>query len=548
MGLSLDDATKLYEEDVVARECNLTVVEILRDLDMQKQRQARWLFEVGSGTGGTTSFVLPTLSNWSSRYIFSDLSQAFLVNARARFGEAFPFVEYTIFNGDLDPGNQGFNIHFADELIGTNVIHATKHLPVTLCTIHRLLNQEGHLIFNEVQNCGSHVDDLTFGLTEGWYLFEDLERRQTYPLLPAPGWGTLFSLCGFNNTFHTPDQGIFAIQQVCTAQVADVKLLDQPVMQNRSADPSGSYLFTGGVGGLGLLSAQILIERGCKSLFFVSRRDRVPIEAMDHFERVRNSSCTIIRQRCNASDAIEVRKLFETSGNPRILGVIHAAGVLSDGTISRQTREKYSIVFQPKFFGALHLHRLTLNLAWDQQLYIQFSSGAGFFGSHGQSNHSSANAGLEGMVGYRNALGLCGTSIAWGAIAEIGYAARHNVLGDTQGYVPFDLSWAALETVTYNPGIVMAISPPPMHAGGGIYAGVMGRFRNMGQNKKPMMSSSSGYLRAREKKVIEEQAYISDDEGDASGSEANAVFDTMAAIHDQWTEGGPDRGYQQEVC
>ena len=54
-----------------------------------------------------------------------------------------------------------------------------------------------------------------------------------------------------------------------------------------------------------------------------------------------------------------------------------------------------------------------------------YSSVAGLMGSPGQAPHSSANAWLNAMADCRRRLGVNGQSVAWGAVAEIGYAARH---------------------------------------------------------------------------------------------------------------------------
>ena len=71
----------------------------------------------------------------------------------------FPFIEYAIFNGDKHPGDQGFNSHEMTAILATNVIHATMHLASTMATIHILLQPGGHIVFNEVQNPGTLIED-----------------------------------------------------------------------------------------------------------------------------------------------------------------------------------------------------------------------------------------------------------------------------------------------------------------------------------------------------------------------------------------------------
>jgi len=48
------------------------------------------ILEIGAGTGGLTSYVLPLLPRGRSTYAFTDLSGAFFNKAEQKFGE-FPF-------------------------------------------------------------------------------------------------------------------------------------------------------------------------------------------------------------------------------------------------------------------------------------------------------------------------------------------------------------------------------------------------------------------------------------------------------------------------
>lgn len=495
-GLSFGAATEGYEDDPQARLCNEVCVEVFKILQDMKNpvmssEKGLYVFEIGSGTGGTSSFVLPVLNPHSSRYVFSDLSQAFLTNARARFSR-FSFIEYSIFNGDKHPGDQGFNSHEISAILATNVIHATMHLASTMATIHVLLRPGGHIVFNEVQNPGTLIEDLTYGLTDGWWMLTDTERRVTYPLLRVAEWQTLFTQCGFKNVWTTPDEGhIFSQQAILVAQcgtlVKPTYLSPEPLVR---ADPNASYLITGAVGGLGLIAALILLEWGARHLFFVSRRDKVPDEAMVYYEQIEKSTTHIRREKCNVADPTQIARLFEETPEwPACAGVVHAAGVLSDGTITKQTRAKYEEVFGPKLHGCYYLHCSRGYSLQKLQVNLVMSSMAGFGGSPGQSNHSCGNTGIESVVDFDRKMGIAGSSIAWGAVAEVGYAARHS-LANTEGAVRFEHAWAVLEALMYRPYLNVGIQPGVWESGKGalamkqlIYAGLSGRFKKMGFRK-----------------------------------------------------------------
>ncbi len=61
------------------------------------------ILEIGAGTGGTTSRVLPHLPANRASYWFTDVSPQFLDRAHQRFGD-YPFVQYR--NFDLDKPSQ----------------------------------------------------------------------------------------------------------------------------------------------------------------------------------------------------------------------------------------------------------------------------------------------------------------------------------------------------------------------------------------------------------------------------------------------------------
>eukprot|EP00747_Dinoflagellata_sp_TGD_P166546 gnl/TRDRNA2_/TRDRNA2_189487_c0_seq1.p1 gnl/TRDRNA2_/TRDRNA2_189487_c0~~gnl/TRDRNA2_/TRDRNA2_189487_c0_seq1.p1 ORF type:complete len:645 (-),score=133.60 gnl/TRDRNA2_/TRDRNA2_189487_c0_seq1:68-2002(-) len=447
MALSFADATAGYESDPTAKGCNEMVVRCVESLTLGKNTNFKYFFEIGSGTGGTTSFVLPHLNPWASKYTFSDLSQAFLMNAHDRFGEKYPFVEYAIYNGDLDPLEQGYAPNQADINIATNVIHATSHLTVTMGGIHRILKIGGSIIFNEVQTPALLSEDMTYGLTDGWWMFVDYEHRENFPLMRTPQWQKLFEECGYVNQYNTPYLGAFVAQQIICARIpmlADEDLTDKvgDITRDPLVNTPGVFLLTGGVGGLGLLTALILLRQGAMYMTFVSRRDRVPAESAHHFAIISESNATIQRERASASHEGSMKKLVDQAKNPALLGVLAGAGVLSDGMIKNQTRNSYAVVFQPKLMGAWYLHKMTENKKDELCMFLSLSSAAAL-GSPGQSNHSSANMGLDTFTYFRWSLGLSASSINWGAVAEVGYAARHSTM-QKQFMTPFDFAWGAL--------------------------------------------------------------------------------------------------------
>ncbi len=86
-------------------------------------------------------------------------------------------------------------------------------------------------------------------------------------------------------------------------------------------------------------------------------------------------------------------------------------------------QESIESVLRPKASGALHLEKIAGQLALDYLLL--FSSATTLFGNPGQLNYVGANAYVEGVARRLHAKGLPALAVAWGAIEDAGYLARH---------------------------------------------------------------------------------------------------------------------------
>lgn len=187
-----------------------------------------------------------------------------------------------------------------------------------------------------------------------------------------------------------------------------------------------TYLVTGGLAGLGLLTAKWLVQKGARHLALMARREPSP-KARQSIGEMEERGVRVLLCRGDVARGDDVvRALADiTETMPSLRGVFHSAGVLDDGLILQQNWERFAGVLAPKVAGAWHLHRLTENLALD--CFVLYSSASALLGSPGQSNHAAANAFLDALAHHRRALGLPALSVNWGAWSETGAAVRNRV-------------------------------------------------------------------------------------------------------------------------
>jgi microcystin synthetase protein McyG len=206
-------ATQLYQDSPPAQVMNHLLQKIgAIALETIPDQQPVQLLEIGAGTGGTTAYLLPDLAQRSAEYTFTDVSPLFLLNAQKKFQD-YSFISYQRLDIEQDATEQNFPLHHYDIIIAANVVHATENLPVTLQHIKQLLAPNGLLILVEGTQPTRWLD-LIFGLTPGWWRFND-QWRDNYPLLSASQWQTLLENSGFREVSSiTPlsQQGIIIAQ------------------------------------------------------------------------------------------------------------------------------------------------------------------------------------------------------------------------------------------------------------------------------------------------------------------------------------------------
>lgn len=186
--------------------------------------------------------------------------------------------------------------------------------------------------------------------------------------------------------------------------------------------PSGTYLVTGGLTGLGLDTVQRLAEDGAGRIVATGRRAPTP-ETEALLDGLRRQGARIETHVVDVADPSGMHALAADlrREGPPLRGVFHSAGTLADAGLLSQDRATVATVMAAKVLGTSLLERMTRTDPLD--VFCAFSSLASVLGAPGQANHAAASAAMNAMMLRRAACGLPGLAIAWGPWSGIGAAA-----------------------------------------------------------------------------------------------------------------------------
>ncbi|MEU5699188.1 SDR family NAD(P)-dependent oxidoreductase [Streptomyces aurantiacus] len=253
-------------------------------------------------------------------------------------------------------------------------------------------------------------------LAEGYRELAGLLADGTLPPLPV----TAHPVAEASSAFHTMASARHTGKLVLTwpatgTDTLPVRPEDVPVVR-----PDGSYLVTGGLGGLGLLVARRLAERGAAAVLLTSRgaptaATRTALDAVtEEFGTRVEVVCGDLAEPGVANTL--VRAAVDT-GHP-LRGVVHAAAVVEDATVANLSTALLEKVWRPKATGAWLLHHAVAGQ--DLDWWVTFSSAASLLGNPGQGAYAAANAWLDEFTSWRRAQGLPATCVNWGPWAEVG--------------------------------------------------------------------------------------------------------------------------------
>ena len=187
----------------------------------------------------------------------------------------------------------------------------------------------------------------------------------------------------------------------------------------------GSYLVTGGLGGLGRGVARWLAAQGARHLVLAGRRglhqgttaapDRDAAEALALVDGLRQEGVAVVPVAVDVGEEGQLATLIARFGRvyPRLRGVLHLATAHGIAGVAEMSLDALRAMLRPKVAGTWALDRLTRGLGLD--FFVLFSSTTGLLGSKGLAHYAAANAFVDAVAHVRREAGEPAVSIDWGS-------------------------------------------------------------------------------------------------------------------------------------
>jgi NAD(P)-dependent dehydrogenase (short-subunit alcohol dehydrogenase family)/acyl carrier protein len=189
---------------------------------------------------------------------------------------------------------------------------------------------------------------------------------------------------------------------------------------------NGSYLLTGGAGGLGMQVAAWLVQHGAGTLVLTTRSGNSIAARQPEIDALRRAGANVIAIQADVADAQAMGPLFARFGPdgdlPSLHGVFHMAADVSGTPIEAIDSAQVRSVFRAKVQGTLVLQELARTLPLD--FFVTFSSTAAVLGTGGLGSYAAANSFVERITALRAAEGLPFISVSWGTWQTMRLASR----------------------------------------------------------------------------------------------------------------------------
>ncbi len=158
---------------------------------------------------------------------------------------------------------------------------------------------------------------------------------------------------------------------------------------------NSSYLISGGSGKLGQLLATHIASRARCTVILLGRKPQLT------GVKVTGNPGNIVYRSCDVKNGSHLREIVKevSALYGPVRGVIHAAGIIEDGSFLAKKEEQLKNVLDAKIVGLINLDKSVDDQPLD--FFTGFSSISSFIGNRGQTDYATANGFMDGYLRQR---------------------------------------------------------------------------------------------------------------------------------------------------
>ncbi len=180
-------------------------------------------------------------------------------------------------------------------------------------------------------------------------------------------------------------------------------------------------LVTGGLGGLGLRLARLLVDAGARRIVLAGR-SAPSGEALAQIAGIAESGASIEAVSCDVADRDSLSALLERMGGegdlPDLGAVFHLAGAARMFRFGTEGADAFDDCYRAKAVGARLLDELTRGR--ELEGFVLFSSMSTLQGIPGGGAYGAANGAVEAVAQKRRSEGLPARCVNWGPFEDVG--------------------------------------------------------------------------------------------------------------------------------
>ena len=164
----------------------------------------------------------------------------------------------------------------------------------------------------------------------------------------------------------------------------------------------GVYLITGGLGGLGLIFVEEILNTTNNAKIIVTGRAKRSKAITQKLAQFSSANGEVKYIQLDLTDLSRTQKALTDLEDQfgKLNGIIHSAGLSLDNFILKKSESEFKQVLEPKVTGTFNLDRASRKIELD--FMVLFSSVSGISGNLGQADYAAANGFMDQFASLRN--------------------------------------------------------------------------------------------------------------------------------------------------